>query len=117
MNKEEMDLAAKEWVFKFARSLPGMFDHSEGVKCYLAGAAFEESDLCRQASAGGVQRVAAIGSVGGQQSLQCFTRQVVGYPREDVARRFQVQDVTERLRAARDGIHCGPASWLAPPLS
>ena len=38
MNKEEMDLAAKEWVFKFARSLPGMFDHSEGVKCWLAGA-------------------------------------------------------------------------------
>lgn len=34
MTKEDM---AENWVREFATQLPGSFDHSEGVKCYLAG--------------------------------------------------------------------------------
>ncbi len=33
----KLDEVADKWVGEFARELPGMFDHAEGVKCFKAG--------------------------------------------------------------------------------
>lgn len=46
---KEKDLWAKEWCEEFAKQLPGMFDHTEGVRCFLAGFQFAKEklmDLC-----------------------------------------------------------------------
>ena len=44
----KLEQAAKEWVGEFAKQLPGLFDRSEGVKCFNGGVTWLREQITRR---------------------------------------------------------------------
>ena len=72
---------------------PRAHDRLASERRHLARAPHQEPDLRREEGARGVERAAADGGGEGAEPLQRLARQVGRDPREDGARRLQVQDV------------------------